>query len=367
MAKYDYLVAGAGLFGSTFAQRMAEAGKRVLVVERRKHLAGSLHCDEIEGIRVFRYGPHVFHTKDREVWEYVNRFARFNGYIHAPVAMCREGMFETPFNMHTYTRMWDGVLSPEDAHMVIDTQISWENAEVTNLEEACLKTFGRDLYERLLRGYLEKRCMRPCRELPPNAVRLLPPRFTFDNRRYQEPYQGMPIEGYDVMIKRMLAGCEVLTGTDYLPFRSVNPFIADKVIFTGMIDEFFRYKQGTLDYRAFTYKHEVRNTSNLQGTAVISYPDPVFPFTRTIEHKHFWFGQQPKTVISTEIPVPWSTSVEPCYPINDEKNQRIYNAYRVLAVAQPDVTFCGRLGSFRWYDMDEAVRAALDMANRELR
>jgi len=259
------------------------------------------------------------------------------------------------------------VRTPVDAHMVIDTQISWEKGDVTNLEEACLKTFGRDLYEKLLRGYLEKRWQKPCREMPPNAVRLRPPRFTYDNRSYQVPFQGVPIEGYDVMIKRMLAACDVLMETDYLPFRSINPFIADKVIYTGMIDEFFRYKQGTLTYRAFTYQHQVRNTSNLQGTAVISYPDPAVPYTRTIEHKHFWFGQQPKTVVTFETPVPWSTSVEPCYPINDERNQKIYNAYRVLAVAQPDVTFCGRLGSFKWYDMDEAVRAALDMADRELK
>jgi len=368
MAKYDYLVAGAGIFGATLAQRLSEAGKKVLVVERRKHLAGSCHCDEMEGVKVFRYGPHIFHTKNREVWDYVNRFARFNHYIHKTLTACREGIFETPFNMSTFTHLWPGVLTPEDAQMKIESQTGWEAVgEPKNLEEVCLKEFGRDLYEKLLQGYLEKLWRKPCRELPPSTIRVYPLRYTFDSRRFTDPYQGVPIEGYDVMVKRMLAGCEVLMDTDYLPFRSVNRFIADKVFFTGMIDEFFYYKQGMLDYRTVKYEHEVRDIPNYQGAAVINHPDPVLPYTRTIEHKHFWYGTQPKTVISTETPVAWSTSTEPCYPINDEKNRKILNAYRVLAVAQPDVTFCGRLGSYRWYDLDEAVKAALDLANRELK
>lgn len=368
MAKYDYLVVGTGLFGSTFAQQMAEAGKRVLVLERREYLAGAAHCDMIEGIRVFRYGPHIFHTGDRAVWEYVNRFARFNSYVHTVVTASRKGVFEVPFNMSTFTRMWEDVLTPEDARLIIDRQIGWEDIdEPENLEEECLKRFGRDLYEELLRGYLEKRWGRPCQDLPANKLRFQPLRFTFDNRYFQEPYQGLPAEGYDVMVKRMLANCEVMLGTDYLPFRRVNPNIADKVIFTGAIDEFFRYKQGTLEYRTVSYKNEVRDMPNFQGIAVVNYQDPVIPYIRTIEHKHFWFGTQPKTVITRETPAEWNTGMEPCYPVNDEKNQKIYNAYRVLAVAQPDVTFCGRLGSFHYYSMGEAVRAALDMAAAQLR
>ncbi len=365
MAKYHFLVAGAGLFGSVFAQRAAERGKRCLVLERRKVLGGNLHCDEIEGIHVPRYGPHVFHTNDREVWEYVNRFARFNNFIYAPITSIQEGMFETPFNMNTYTRLWEDVRTPEDARRRLRDQIGWEEiGEPQNLEEQCLRQYGRDLYEKLLQGYLEKQWGKPCRELPPNAARLQPPRYTFDNRYYTDAWQGVPIEGYDVMIKRMLAGCDVMLGTDYMPFRRVNPGIAEKVIFTGMIDEYFNYKQGMLQYRTMTYENEVLDMPDYQGTAVVRHPKPAVPYTRTIEHKHFYFGNQPKTVVTKEIPAVWSTSREPCFPIHDKKNQLIYRAYCTLAVAQPDVTFCGRLGSFRFYQMDETVRAALDLADK---
>lgn len=364
--KYDFLVVGAGLFGSVFAQRAAEYGRRVLVIERRNHLAGIAHCDTMEGIPVQRYGPHIFYTDDREVWNYVNRFACFNHYTHAPLAACADGMYNLPFNMNTFSRLW-GVRTPAEAQAELRRQTEKEHViEAHNLEERCLQLFGRDIYEWLLKDYLEKQWGRPCAKLPPDASILWPPRFTYDNRYFAETYQGIPLEGYDVMIKRMLAACDVKLKTDYMGFGVGNPDIAERTIFTGMIDEYFRFKRGTLDYRTLRYETEVLNQPDYQGTAVVNHIPANVPYTRTIEHKHFVFGKQPKTVVTKEYPVRWSPTMEPYFPVHDDKNLHLYNAYRALSVTQLDVVFCGRLGTYQYYTMDQTVRAALDLAEKEL-
>ncbi len=366
MSKYNYLIVGAGLFGSVFAQQAAERGKRCLVIERRSHVGGNIHCDIIEGIQVHRYGPHIFHTRDREVWDYVNRFARFNSYVHSPVAACRDGMYNLPLNMYTFSRIW-GVHTPKEAQEELQRQIDKEHiGEPENLEEKLIKHVGYELYEKFYRVYAEKQWGMDCRDLPADASTLMPLRFNFDNHYYTEPYQGIPKEGYDVMIKRMLAGCEVMLKTEYAGFGRANAGLADKVIYTGMIDEFFTFKRGTLEYRTIRYQTEVMDMPNYQGVAVMNHNDPDVPYTRTIEHKHFQNGDQPKTVVTMEYPAKWNTTMEPYYPVNDAKNQRLYNSYRALAVAQPDMIFCGRLGTYRYYTMDQTVRAALDLAKYEL-
>ncbi len=365
MSKYHYLIVGAGLFGSVFAQQASERGKRCLVIERRNHLAGNLHCDIMEGIQVHRYGPHIFHTKDREIWDYVNRFARFNSYVHTPVASCHDGLYPLPFNMETFTRLWN-VRTPAEAQAELKEQIDSENLEKPrNLEEKLIKTLGSDIYEKFLRGYVEKLWGGiDCRDIPADAVEPRQLRFTFDSRFYSEPYQGIPIEGYDVMIKRMLAGCEVMLGTEFFAFGRTNVGIADKIIYTGMIDEFFRFKRGALEYRTVRQKTEVLDTPNYQGAAVVTHMDLSDPRLRTIEHKHFQFGRQPKTVITTEYPAEWNMTMEPLVPVCDEKNKLLYNSYRALTVAQPDMIFCGRLGTYRYYTMAETVRAAMNLCDK---
>lgn len=366
MSKYHYLIVGAGLFGSVFAQQAAERGKRCLVIERRNHVAGILHCDLIEDIQVHRYGPHIFHTNDREVWEYVNRFARFNNFVYSPVAACKDGVYHFPLNMNTFSRIW-GTRIPSEAQKMLHRHIAAANIGTPrNLEESFLKLVGTELYQKFIKGYTEKIFGKKCSELPPDLGNISI-HFSYDNRFYNEPYQGIPIEGYDVMIKRMLAGCELMLNTEFAGFGRANAGIADKTIFTGMIDEFFTFKRGTLEYRTIKHITEVLDIPNYQGTAIVEYPDADVPYTRTIEHKHFQLGShQPKTVVTTEYPAKWNTTMEPYFPINDEKNQRLYNSYCALAVAQPDMTFCGRLGTYRYYNMAETVRSALDLAARML-
>lgn len=362
MAKYHYLIVGAGLFGSVFAQQATEKGRRCLVIDRRNTVGGNLHCQEIEGILVYRYGPHIFHTYDWGVWEYVNRFARFNHFINEPIAVYKNQLYNLPINMNTFYKLW-GVRTPAEAQAKIQQQAAKENiGDPQNLEEQALKMVGRDVYEILLKGYLEKQRRQSARDLPASLIRNLTVRYTYDNRFFPDPYQGVPIEGYDVMIKRMLAGCEVRLGTEYMGFGRANAGIADKTLFTGMIDEFFRFRLGALDYRTLSYETEVLDCPNWQGCAIAKYTDPDVPYTRVIEHKHFVFGDQPKTVISREFSTPWRSDMEPYYPTDDAKNRKLYKSYRALSVTQPDVIFGGRLGSYRYYDMDQTVRAALDLA-----
>lgn len=367
MYQYDFLVVGAGLFGATFAQQAAERGKRVLVIERRNHLAGNAHCDIIEGIPVYRYGPHIFHTNDRRIWAYVNRFGRFNHYIHCLMAQTPEGICNLPINMNTLTRLW-GVRSPEEAKQELQKQTARERIDKpSNFEEYCLKLVGRDLYELLIRDYTEKLMSANCRDLPVDAVNISDPRFTYDNRIFLDRFQGVPEEGYDVLVKRMLAGCDVKLNTDYMGFGAGNPDIAARTIFTGMIDEYFNFKRGALAYRTFNYENEVLDTPNYQGTAVINHVSPDTPYCRTIEHKHFVFGNQPKTVITREYPVAWNTTRQPYFPIHDKENLEIYSLYRALTVTQLDVVFCGRLATYQYYNMEQTIRAALELADREIK
>lgn len=367
MEHYDFLVVGAGLFGAAFAQQAAEKGKRVLVIERRNHVAGNAHCDMIEGIPVYRYGPHIFHTNDRTVWEYLNRFGRFNNYMHCPMAQTPEGFFNLPVNMNTLSRLW-GIHTPEEARKEIQKQVMRERIEKPrNFEEQCLSTVGRDIYEHLIQGYVEKVYLTSCRNLPVDAFDLKGPRYTYDNRMFSDRFQGVPEEGYDVLVKRMLAGCDVKLNTDYMGFGAGNPDIASRTIFTGMIDEYFKFNRGTLTYRTCRFENEVLNTANYQGTAVVDHIAPGVPFSRTIEHKHFVFGNQPKTVLTREFPEPWNPTRQPYFPVHDKENLSLYNSYRALSVTQLDVVFCGRLGTFQYCTMAETVRAALELAEREIK
>lgn len=367
MEQYDFLVVGAGLFGATFAQQAAEKGKRVLVIERRNHVAGNAHCDLIAGIPVYRYGPHIFHTNDRNVWEYLNRFGRFNHYTHCPMVQTQDGVINFSINMNTFSRFWD-VQTPEEAKKELQRQTAREGIDKPqNFEESCLKLVGRDLYERLIKEYVEKTWFTSCRNLPPDAVKLNAPSFTYDNRVFPDRFQGVPEEGYDVLVKRMLAGCDLKLNTDYMGFGAGNPDIAAKTIFTGMIDEYFKFNRGTLAYRTCRYENEILDIPNGQGAAVINHPSASVPYSRTIEHKHFVFGSQPKTVITREYPEPWNPTRQPYFPVHDEENLALYNSYRALSVTQLDVIFCGRLATFQYYNMDETVRAALNLAAQEIK
>ena len=357
---YDYLIVGAGLFGSVFAHEATARGKKCLVIDRRDHIAGNAYTENIEGINVHKYGAHIFHTSNREVWEYVNRFADFNNYINAPVAVYRDELYNLPFNMNTFSKMW-GVRTPAEAKAKIAEQVAKENiGEPKNLEEQALKLVGRDIYEKLVKGYTEKQWGRSCTELPAFIIPRLPCRFIYDNNYFNDRYQGIPEGGYTQIVERMLAGSEVRLGVDYFDFIKENPGIAEKTLYTGMIDEFFGYRLGVLQYRSVRFETEVLDTDNYQGNAVVNYTEYEVPYTRIIEHKHFEFGKQEKTVISREYSAEWKPGMEPYYPVNDEKNGALYAEYKKLADAQGNVIFGGRLGQYRYYDMDKVIRAALD-------
>ena len=364
--KYDYLIVGAGLFGAVFARQAMDQGKSCLVIDRRSHTGGNIHCETVEDIRVHRYGAHIFHTSDEEVWQYVNRFVRFNHYINSPVAVYGDELYNMPFNMNTFSRMWN-IRTPAEAKEIIRKQIEELNiGEPKNLEEQALKLVGRDVYEKLVKGYTEKQWGRPCDQLPAFIIRRLPLRFVYDNNYFSDPHQGIPVEGYNALTDALLEGAEVRLDTDYAEFIRENPDIAQKTVFTGMIDEFFDFCYGALEYRTVTFETEVLDCDNYQGNAVVNYTSRDVPYTRIIEHKHFEFGTQPKTVISREYPAAWQPGAEPYYPVNDEKNQALYQKYAALAASRPDVIFGGRLGGYKYYDMDKVIRAALDTAAAEL-
>ncbi len=364
--KYDYLIVGAGLFGTVFARQAMDKGKSCLVIDRRDHTGGNIRCETVEGIRVHRYGAHIFHTSDEEVWQYVNRFVHFNHYINSPVAVYGDELYNMPFNMNTFSRMWN-IRTPAEAKEIIRRQIEELNiGEPKNLEEQALKLVGRDVYEKLVKGYTEKQWGRPCDQLPAFIIRRLPLRFVYDNNYFSDPHQGIPVEGYNALTDALLEGAEVRLGTDYAEFIRENPDIAQKTVFTGMIDEFFDFCYGALEYRTVTFETEVLDCDNYQGNAVVNYTSRDVPYTRIIEHKHFEFGTQPKTVISREYPAAWQPGAEPYYPVNDEKNQALYQKYAALAASRPDVIFGGRLGGYKYYDMDKVIRAALDTAVAEL-
>ena len=357
---------GAGLFGAAFAQQVRAAGKSVLVIDRRNHIGGNVYTEEIEGIQVHRYGAHIFHTNDRSVWEYVNRFAEFNRYTNAPVANYRGELYSLPFNMYTFNKLW-GVVTPREAEAKIREQR--EAAGITepkNLEEQAISLVGTDIYERLIKGYTEKQWGRPCSELPSFIIKRLPVRFTFDNNYFNARYQGIPVGGYTGMVERMLDGVEVRLNVDYLQHKAKLDALADRVVYTGSVDAYFDDCYGPLSYRSVRFETEVLDTPNFQGNAVVNYTDRETPFTRIIEHKFFEFGTQPKTVISREYSAEWRPGMEPYYPVNDEKNSALYEQYKALADREQKTVFGGRLGEYRYYDMDAVLLSALQLAEKEL-
>ena len=357
---------GAGLFGAAFAQQVRAAGKSVLVIDRRRHIGGNVYTEEIEGIQVHRYGAHIFHTNDRSVWEYVNRFAEFNRYTNAPVANYRGELYSLPFNMYTFNKLW-GVVTPREAEAKIREQR--EAAGITepkNLEEQAISLVGTDIYERLIKGYTEKQWGRPCSELPSFIIKRLPVRFTFDNNYFNARYQGIPVGGYTRMVEKMLDGVEVRLNVDYLQHKAELDALADRVVYTGSVDAYFDDCYGPLSYRSVRFETEVLDTPNFQGNAVVNYTDRETPFTRIIEHKFFEFGTQPKTVISREYSAEWRPGMEPYYPVNDEKNSALYEQYKALADREQKTVFGGRLGEYRYYDMDAVLLSALKLAEKEL-
>ncbi len=359
MHKYDYLIVGSGLYGAVMAHELNKRGKKCLVIEKRDHIAGNIYCEEIEGIRVHKYGAHIFHTSNQRVWEYINQFAQFNNYINSPIAMYKDEVYNLPFNMNTFSKMW-GIKTPAQAKRIIEDQIKEMGiAEPQNLEEQAVSLVGKDIYEKLVKGYTQKQWGRKCKDLPAFIIKRLPVRFTYDNNYFNDRYQGIPIGGYTNIIEKMLENVEVRTGVDFFEFRKKNPAIADKIIFTGMIDQYFDYKLGTLEYRSVRFETEVLDCENYQGNAVVNYTDSDVPYTRIIEHKHFEYGMQEKTVISREYSSEWKKGMEPYYPVNDEKNMKLYGQYKKLADQEKNVVFGGRLGSYRYYDMDKVIEEAL--------
>lgn len=360
MKRYDYLIVGAGLYGAVFARELTRRGKSCLVIDRRNHVAGNIYTEKMAGINVHKYGAHIFHTSDREVWEYVNQFAEFNNYVNSPLAVYRDELYNLPFNMNTFSKMW-GIRTPKEARQMIERQVAELGiTEPQNLEEQALSLVGTDVYTKLIKGYTEKQWGRDCRELPAFIIRRLPCRFTYDNNYFNDRWQGIPIGGYTQMVEKILEGADVLLQTDYFDLIREQPEIAHTVVYTGCIDEFFGYRLGALKYRSVRFETEELPEENYQGNAVVNYTDREVPYTRVIEHKHFEFGKQPTTVISREYSAEWKPGLEPYYPVNDAENSALYAQYQQLAAQQENVIFGGRLGQYRYYDMDKVIRAAMD-------
>ncbi len=366
MAKYDYLVVGAGLFGAVFAQQAKAAGKSVLVIDKRDHIAGNVYTKEMEGINVHIYGAHIFHTNNKQVWDYVNQFAEFNRFTNSPVANYHGELYSLPFNMYTFNKMW-GVVTPDEAAAKIEEQrLSAGITEPKNLEEQAISLVGTDIYEKLVKGYTEKQWGRPCTELPAFIIKRLPVRLTFDNNYFNALYQGIPMGGYTKLVANILGDTEVRLGVDYLQNKAELDALADKVIYTGAIDAYFDYQLGALEYRSVRFETEVLDTPNFQGNAAVNYTDRETPWTRIIEHKWFEFGTQSKTVISREYSSEWKLGDEPYYPVNDEKNGKRYAEYKALAAQEKNIVFGGRLGEYKYYDMDAVIASALACAKKEL-
>ena len=365
MKHYDYVLVGSGLYSGVFAYLAAKKGKKCLVVEKRDHIGGNIYCEEMEGIHVHRYGAHIFHTSNKRVWQFVNSLAEFNRYTNSPVANYKGEMYNMPFNMNTFSRMW-GVSTPAEAKQKIEEQRSGIKGEPKNLEEQAIRLVGTDLYQKLIKGYTEKQWGRDCKELPSFIIKRIPVRFTYDNNYFNDLYQGIPIGGYNVIIDKLFEGCDVETGADYLENKEYYDSLGDKIIYTGTIDAYYGYRFGKLEYRSLKFETEVVDTDNYQGVAVVNYTDRETPYTRIIEHKHFEFGTQPKSVITREYPVTWSEGMEPYYPVNDEKNQELYQKYAALAANEERVVFGGRLGEYKYYDMDKVIESAMEMAEKEL-
>lgn len=359
--KYDYILVGSGLYAGVFAWYARKNGKSCLVVERRDHIGGNIYCEDVEGIHVHKYGAHIFHTGNKKVWEFVNSLAEFNRYTNSPVANYKGEIYNMPFNMNTFSRMW-GISRPEEAREIIEKQRAEIQGEPANLEEQAISLVGRQVYEKLVKGYTEKQWGRDCRELPAFIIKRLPVRYTYDNNYFNDPYQGIPTGGYNVIIDKLFEGCDVETGVDYLENREHYNSLGETVVYTGTIDAYYNYCFGKLEYRSLRFESEVLEEENYQGVAVVNYTDRETPYTRIIEHKHFEFGTQPKTVITREYPADWQEGMEPYYPVNDEKNQALYRRYEELAAKESGVIFGGRLGEYRYYDMDKVILSAMERA-----
>ena len=368
---YNYLIVGSGLYGATIAQQAKKAGKSVLVIDKRPNVGGNIYTEKVEGINVHKYGAHIFHTNNKEVWDYVTSFVDFNRFTNSPVANYKGELYSMPFNMYTFNKMW-GVVTPEEAAAKIEEQKKEITGEPKNLEEQAISLVGRDIYEKLVKGYTEKQWGRDCKDLPAFIIKRLPVRLTFDNNYFNALYQGIPIGGYTKLIEKMLEGIEVRLNVDYLENKEELVKLAEKVIYTGPIDAYFDYKLGTLEYRSVRFENEILDKPNFQGNAAVNYTDRETPWTRIIEHKWFEFGKDengndlPKTVISREYSSEWKLGDEPYYPVNDAKNSTLYEQYKALAEAEDNVIFGGRLGEYKYYDMDKTIEVALAAAKKEL-
>ena len=372
MYQYDYLIVGAGLYGAVMAHELHKKGKHCLVIDRRDHIAGNIYCEEIEGIHVHKYGAHIFHTSNQKVWEYINQFAEFNNYINSPIAVYKDELYNLPFNMNTFSKMW-GIRTPGEAKEMIAKQVAeCQITEPKNLEEQAVSLVGRDIYEKLIKGYTEKQWGRDCTELPAFIIKRLPVRLTFDNNYFNAMYQGIPVGGYTKMVENLLDGIEIRLNTEYLEHKEELDALAEKVVYTGPIDAYFEYKLGTLEYRSVRFETELLDKPNFQGNAAVNYTDRETPWTRIIEHKWFEFGKDsegndiPKTVISREYSSEWKLGDEPYYPVNDEKNGALYAEYKKLAEKEENVIFGGRLGEYKYYDMDAVIASALELCEKEL-
>ncbi|QKX07199.1 UDP-galactopyranose mutase [Aquimarina sp. TRL1] len=364
--EYDYLIVGAGLFGSVFAHEMTKRKKKCLVIDRRNHLGGNVYCEHIEGIEVHKYGAHIFHTNDKKIWDYVNQFTSFNNYINSPLSFSKGKLYNLPFNMNTFYQLW-GVKTPAEAKRIINKQIeTYGTKSPENLEEQALSLVGKDIYDTLIKEYTEKQWGRKAVELPAFIIKRLPVRFTFDNNYFNDRYQGIPKGGYNTIINGLLEGIETRTGVDFFEERSVLEALAKKVVYTGKIDEFFGFKYGALEYRSLRFEHEILNTDNYQGNAVVNYNDKTYDYTRIIEHKHFDFGKQDKTVITKEYPEAWTLKKEAYYPVNDHKNQEIFKKYKEASMCLENIIFGGRLAEYRYYDMHQIIASSLTKVNQVL-
>ena len=363
--KYDYLIVGAGLFGAVCANELTKQGKHVLVIDKRSHIAGNIYTENIEGINVHKYGAHIFHTSNKEVWDYINQFAEFNNYINSPVARYKDELYNLPFNMNTFTKLWHDVFTPQDAQKRIEEERKDGFApNPKNLEEQAINLVGRTIYEKLIKGYTEKQWGKPCNELPAFIIKRLPVRFTFNNNYFNDRYQGIPIGGYTQIIEKMLNRCDIKLSYNFFDHKQELLSVCENVIYTGPIDEYFDYVFGPLEYRSVRFETKILDMENFQGNAVINYTSRDEPYTRIIEHKHFEFTNSPKTIISKEYSSLWKKGDEPYYPVNDEKNDGLYEKYKALAEKQKNIHFGGRLGQYKYYDMDKVIVAAFELLNK---
>ena len=361
MKKYDYVLVGSGLFAGVWAYLARKKGKTCLVVEKRDHIGGNIYCQDVEGIHVHKYGAHIFHTSNREVWDFVNSLVEFNRYTNSPVANYKGEMYNMPFNMNTFSKMWN-ISTPEEARAIIEKQKESVAGEPKNLEEQAISLVGVDIYRKLVKGYTEKQWGRDCTELPAFIIKRLPVRYTYDNNYFNDLYQGIPMGGYNVIIEKLFEGCDMETGVDYLEKKEYYDSLGETIVYTGTLDSFYQYCFGKLEYRSLRFETEVKDTDNYQGVAVVNYTDRETPYTRIIEHKHFEFGTQPKTVITREYPADWQGGMEPYYPVNDQRNQELYEKYAALAKKEKNVIFGGRLAEYKYYDMDKVIESAFNRA-----